>query len=119
MEGKTVYSTDPGFCVSCQVSPCHCADAANIRKRQPEPLRISFVRSGKGAGVTRVERLVMHPRLKDEMLQRWKKRLGCGGTVKDGILEIQGDRRDFLKTELEAEGYRVKRVGRCTDSRSF
>jgi translation initiation factor 1 len=40
-----------------------------------------------------------------------KKRCGCGGTVKDGIIEIQGDHRDTLITELQNRGYRVKLAG--------
>ena len=92
MSDKTVFSTDPGF-------------------RQPEPVRLSFHRGAKGSGVTRVERLIMHPTLKDQLLSSLKKRLGCGGTVKDGSLELQGDRRDVIEAELLKQGYKVKRVG--------
>lgn len=92
MADKTVFSTDPSF-------------------RQPDPVKLWFVRSGKGNGVTRVEKLVMHPTLKEQLLSRFKKRLGCGGAIKDGALEIQGDHRDYIQAELEKEGYRVKRAG--------
>jgi translation initiation factor 1 len=40
-----------------------------------------------------------------------KKRCGCGGTVKDGVIEIQGDHRDTLCQALQARGYRVKPAG--------
>jgi len=50
------------------------------------------------------------PELK-ELAGALKRRCGCGGTVKDGIIEIQGDHRDTLLAELQARGYKVKLAG--------
>ncbi len=91
--------------------PIYSTDPDRVKSRQPEPLRLSFQRQGKGSGVTRIERLVLHPRLKEHLLSRFKRRLGCGGAIKDGTLEIQGDHRDFIEAELSREGYKIKRVG--------
>ena len=46
-----------------------------------------------------------------ELAGTLKKRCGCGGTVKDGIVEIQGDHRELLLQELQSRGYRVKLSG--------
>jgi predicted translation initiation factor SUI1 len=47
----------------------------------------------------------------NELATKLKTRLGTGGTVKDGRIEIQGDHRDRIIQELESLGYRVKRAG--------
>jgi len=45
------------------------------------------------------------------LLKRLKSRLGAGGAVKNGRLEIQGDHREKLLQLLEKEGYRAKLAG--------
>ncbi|MDE2290795.1 MAG: stress response translation initiation inhibitor YciH [Elusimicrobia bacterium] len=109
MTDKPVYSTDPDFCPSCRRSPCTCQDP--LKRRQPEPVRLEFRRGAKGSGMTHLSRLNMHPSLKEKLLSELKRKFGCGGAVKDGVLELQGDRRDPLEAWLRCEGYKVKRVG--------
>ena len=43
--------------------------------------------------------------------QQLKKLCGSGGTVKDGVIEIQGDHCDKVQAKLTEMGYKVKRAG--------
>lgn len=65
----------------------------------------------KGKGVTVVTGLPLAGDALDELATRLKKRCGTGGTVRDGVIEIQGDHRDVLLVELEKLGYAPKRSG--------
>jgi predicted translation initiation factor SUI1 len=64
-----------------------------------------------GKGVTIISDLPLNETGLTELATKLKTRLGTGGTVKDGRIEIQGDHRDRIVQELEDMGYRVKRAG--------
>jgi translation initiation factor 1 len=61
--------------------------------------------------VTIISDLPLNEQGLTEVAAKLKQRLGTGGTVKDGRIEIQGDHRDRIVAELEGLGYRVKRAG--------
>jgi translation initiation factor 1 len=46
-----------------------------------------------------------------ELARRLKSACGAGGTVKDGILELQGDQRERVEAALAGRGLRSKRSG--------
>ena len=47
----------------------------------------------------------------DELATTLKRFCGCGGAVKEGAIEIQGDHRDRLAAKLAELGYKVKIAG--------
>jgi len=103
-----VYSTDPNWkpCPKCGASPCRCAPP--VKLKQAEPVRLSFRRTGKGSGVTLIERLAMHPQGKEDLLKKLKKTFGVGGSVKNGVPELQGDLREKTAAQLQTLGYKVR-----------
>ena len=87
-------------------------------KKQPSaPKGDGIVRVGretkgrKGKGMTIVTGVPLHPEGLRDLAKQLKQKCGTGGTVKGGVIEIQGDRRDLLVAELETMGYTVKRAG--------
>ncbi|AWK83693.1 TPA: stress response translation initiation inhibitor YciH [Photobacterium damselae] len=65
----------------------------------------------KGKGVCVVTGLDVEDTQLKLIAAELKKVCGCGGSVKDGAIEIQGDKRDVIKTALEKKGYTVKLAG--------
>jgi translation initiation factor 1 len=65
----------------------------------------------KGKGVTVVTGVPLTGPALQELATRLKKRCGSGGTVHEGLIEIQGDHRDTLVAELAKLGYVARRSG--------
>lgn len=65
----------------------------------------------RGKGVTTVFDVSISDGELTELAGLLKQKCGTGGTVKNGRIEIQGDQRDRITTELEKLGYKVKRSG--------
>jgi translation initiation factor 1 len=75
-------------------------------------VRVGRETSGRsGKGVTVITGLPLPAADLDALATRLKKLCGAGGAVKDGVVEIQGDHRDRLVTELIKLGYEAKRAG--------
>ncbi|GAB7214818.1 MULTISPECIES: stress response translation initiation inhibitor YciH [Dickeya] len=75
-------------------------------------VRIQRQTSGrKGKGVCLITGIDLDDTALDVLAAELKKKCGCGGAVKDGVIEIQGDKRDQLKQLLEAKGMKVKLAG--------
>jgi len=65
----------------------------------------------KGKGVVTINGLLVDAKELKSLAKDLKKLCGCGGAVKDGIIEIQGDQRDIIKVFLEKKGFTVKLSG--------
>ena len=114
-----VYSTDSGrICPHCErpVTACKC-NAANANKVTPPTSDDGIVRlqrqtHGRGGKVVTSITGVNLPASELKLFaKRLKQLCGSGGTVSDGTIEIQGDHRVALKSELERLGYKVKLAG--------
>jgi len=75
-------------------------------------VRIFRDRSGRnGKTVTVIHGLPDRGPALEARLSEMKRLCGAGGTVKDGVVEIQGDHRERLAQRLRALGYAVKLAG--------
>jgi translation initiation factor 1 len=75
-------------------------------------VRVSRETKGRaGKGVTLISGAPVNSDDLEKLAKQLKKRCGTGGTVKEAVIEIQGDHRDTLIAELTKLGFKVKRVG--------
>ncbi len=99
-----VYSTETG-----RITP---EKATTARPTGDGIVRIQRQTSGrKGKGVCIITGLDLEDAELKLLAAELKKRSGVGGSVKDGMIEIQGDNRDLLKQLLEQKGFKVKFAG--------
>ena len=110
-----VYSTEEGW-VGSKNSKTRGKNTGK-KKSAPLPPSDGIVRVGretkgrKGKGVTLIFGLPLQGEALKTLGKRLKQKCGTGGTIKDGIIEIQGDHRDLLIKELQSLGHTVKRSG--------
>lgn len=103
-DNPLVYSTDSGRIETPKAQP--------VRPKGDGIVRIQRQTSGrKGKGVCLISGIELDAAALAALAAELKKKCGCGGAVKDGVIEIQGDKRDLLKTLLEAKGMKVKLAG--------
>lgn len=111
---RLVYSSETGrLCPKCSkpVSNCVCKKTANTTPGDGI-VRISRSTAGrKGKGVTIVTGVPLEGKALKEFAKKLKQKCGSGGTLKDGVIEVQGEHRDLLVEELQKYGWTVKRAG--------
>jgi len=113
-KGNLVYSTDQGrLCPGCHraKSQCVCKDTS----RHPETDGIvRLQRESKGRNGKPVVLITGLPLAATELkilAKELKAKCGVGGTIEDGKILIQGDKREVIQQVLEAKGYKVKISG--------
>jgi translation initiation factor 1 len=114
MAARIVYSTGIGsLCPNCRrpVRDCVCPKGAPGTAK-PAAVRVGREVKGRaGKGVTTVTGLPMTLSDIESLATRLKKRCGSGGTVREGVIEIQGDHRDTIVAELVKLGWAAKKSG--------
>jgi len=101
---RLVYSTDSGRIEQPKEQAA--------RPKGDGVVRIQRQTSGrKGKGVCLITGIDLNDVELTRLAAELKKKCGCGGALKEGVIEIQGDKRDLIKSLLEAKGMKVKLAG--------
>ena len=111
--GGLVYSTDHSrMCPDCRQPQAQC-----VCKRAPVPtgdgiVRVSRETKGRGGKTaTVVKGVALDAAALTALGKQLKALCGSGGTVKDGVIEVQGDHCDRIIEALKKLGHQVKRAG--------
>jgi len=115
--GGLVYSTEAGrMCPACRqpMAQCRCKAlaAAAAAPAGDGIARVSLDTKGRrGKGVTVISGVPLGAAALAQLGKQLKAACGSGGTVKDGVIEVQGDHREVVMAALQKQGFRVKRAG--------
>jgi translation initiation factor 1 len=107
-DSKTVWSSEDGDLRKKEDKP------ALVNSLPPQQQVIYLHRESKGRGgkgVSLVKGLVLSEDDMSALAKRLKQACGTGGTVKDGVIEIQGEHREMIADILRKLGYKVKIAG--------
>lgn len=113
-EGRIVYSTRHGrTCPTCArpIAECVCGKPST---RRPGDGIARVRREVKGRGgktVTTITGLPLEAAVLEALGSDLRRMCGAGGSVKDGIIVIQGDRVAVVLEELRKRGYTAKQAG--------
>jgi translation initiation factor 1 len=115
---KLVYSTETGkICRSCQKTVLKCSCKMKKTEAQSNIKYDGFIRvqrevkGRKGKTVTTVSGFQITADELKLLAAQLKRRCGTGGSVKDGLIIIQGDHRSTLIAELKNRGFKAKAAG--------
>jgi translation initiation factor 1 len=112
---RLVYSTDGGrMCPRCRrpLPQCTCRATRAAVPLAPGPVRVSRESKGRGGKTVTLVRGLPLPAAELEALgKQLRSHCGSGGTVKDGVVEVQGDHAERVLAWLLQRGHAAKRAG--------
>ena len=108
-----VYSTDGGrMCPDCRQPLAQCTCKARAVPAGEGVVRVSRQTKGRGGkSVTLVKGLALDAAALALLGKQLRTACGSGGTVKDGVIEVQGDHCELVMETLEKHGHQPKRAG--------
>lgn len=108
-----VYSTEVGrTCPDCRQALAKCACKSRSAPVGDGVVKVSRQTKGRGGkSVTLVTGVALEPDALAVLGKQLRTACGCGGTVKDGVIEVQGDHCEKVMEALKKQGYKPKRVG--------
>jgi translation initiation factor 1 len=107
-DNRTVWSSEQGDLRKQKQS------TAGVKSLPPQQQMAYLHRDSSGRGgkaVTLVKNLVLSAQDVRALAKKLKHECGTGGTVKEGIIEIQGEQREKVAAVLRRLGYKVKIAG--------
>lgn len=114
-KGGLVYSTEVGrTCPACRraLAECACRAAAKAAPAGDGVVRVSRQTKGRGGKcVTVVKGLALDAEALAALGKQLRAACGSGGTVKDGVIEVQGDHCEAIMAQLEKQGHKPRRAG--------
>jgi translation initiation factor 1 len=115
---RLVYSTESGsICPSCGRPTKNCSCRVKKPKSHAQVhsdgiIRISREKKGrKGKTVTVITGFDSANDDLKQIAKNLKGKCGSGGSIKDGVIVIQGDHRQAIQGELQRQGFKVKLAG--------
>ncbi|WP_426111717.1 translation initiation factor [Massilia sp. PWRC2] len=112
---RLVYSTETGrLCAGCgaAIAACRCAHMDQQTVLGNGQVKVSRQTKGRGGKcVTVVTGVALAGDALTALGKQLRSRCGAGGTVKDGVIEIQGDHCDAVLQALLQAGHAAKRGG--------
>ena len=111
--GGLVYSTETGrMCPDCRNALTQCTCKSNAAPVGDGNVRVMLQTKGRGGkAVTLVNGLALDADALNALGKQLRSACGSGGTVKDGVLEVQGDHCERIVAELQSRGFKPKRAG--------